>query len=187
MYRMKSIKYLALTGIVTALLFIIGFLSSIIFTWVNIAGFSILQLFDGLLIPFTAFFPGPMMLFAGPIAAALLDLISAVKTVVIPVSIIIRIIMFFIIKLLIIKKYWWSCFYAFLLAVVPLIILYPTSYIFIYNNKAIVINELISDSIQAVFAYVIGIIIYYFLFKIEKKSSNNFWDDSKFDYLKNKN
>ncbi|BDT03861.1 hypothetical protein [Spiroplasma ixodetis] len=42
-----------------------------------------MQLFDAVFIPFCAFFEGPMLLFAGPIAGGIFDLISGFKIVVI--------------------------------------------------------------------------------------------------------
>gem|GEM_PF-5902307 len=44
------------------------------------------------------------MLFAGPTAGVIFDLISGVKMIIIPATILIRILMFFIVKILTIKK-----------------------------------------------------------------------------------
>lgn len=185
MYRFKSIKYLSATGIITALLFVVGYISSIFFSLVILAfsGTATLQLFDALFIPFCAIFKGPMMLFSGSIAGALLDLVSGVKIVTIPITILIRVLMFFIIKLLLNNK-WWSSFYSFLVASIILIFGYPLYYVIIYHDRALVINELIVDTIQASFAYFVAIPLYYYLYKVQEKSKNHLWNDSQFDGLK---
>lgn len=188
MYRFKSIKYLTTTGIITALLFVIGYTSGLFFSWsINsiFGGTTTLQLFDALFIPFCAIFKGPMMLFAGPIAGALFDLASGVKIVTIPITILIRILMFIVIKLLINNK-WWSSLYSFFIAAIILMFGYPLYYVIIYHDKAIVINELITDAIQASFAYIVAISFYFYLYKLQLNSNNYFWDDLQFDYLKTK-
>lgn len=185
MYRFHSIKYLAFSGMMTGLLIAIGYFSSFIFGWTITSlfgGNSTLQLFDAVFIPFVAFFEGPIMLFAGTIAGAIFDIISSVKIVVVPITIIIRILMFFVIKLLI-NKDWWSSFYTFFFAAI-LLLIYPLFYLIIYQDYAIVINELITDTIQAIVVYIISIPIYYALCKIQIKSNNHFWDDRQFDYFK---
>lgn len=185
MYRFKSIKYLTATGLLTAILFVVGYLSSLFFTWAIAAfgGTTTLQLFDALYLPFCAFFKGPMMLFAGAIAGALFDLVSGVKIVSIPATIVIRVLMFLIIKLLSNNK-WWSSFYSFLFAAAILIFGYPLYYVMIYHDKAIVISELIVDSVQGTFAYLVALPLYYYL--DHRNTNNHFWDDSQFDYLKRK-
>lgn len=189
MYRFRSIKYLATTGIITGLLVAIGYSSSLFFGWAItglFGGNSSLQLFDAIFIPFCAVFKGPMMLFAGPIAGGIFDLISGVKIVTVPVTILIRILMFFVIKLLT-KKSWWTSLYSFFFAALILMFGYPIYYIFIYQEKAIVINELITDIIQASFAYIVAVPIYYALNKRQITSSYSFWDDRQFDHLRTKN
>lgn len=183
MYRFKSIKYLAATGLITGLLFVVGYCSSLFFTWAISAfgGTTTLQLFDALFIPFCAIFKGPMMLFAGAIAGGLFDLVSGVRIVTIPVTILIRILMFFIIKLLT-NKHWCSSLYSFFFAVVILMVGYPLYYVIIYSDRAIVINEFIADAIQAAFAYVVALLLYYYLYKAQL--NNHFWDDRQFAYLK---
>lgn len=186
MYRFKSIKYLAATGLITGLLFVVGYVSAIFFGWAITSvfgGTTSLQLFDALLIPFCALFKGPMMLFAGPIAGALFDLVSGVRAVTIPATILIRILMFGSIKLLTNSK-WWSSFYSFFIAVVILMLGYPLYYLLIYNDRAIVINELITDAIQGSFAYVVAVILYYLLSARQVRTKHQFLDDSQFDYLK---
>lgn len=188
MYRFKSIKYLTATGLITALLFVVGYSSALFFSWaINsiFGGTTTLQLFDALFIPFCGIFKGPMMLFAGSIAGGLFDLASGVKVVTIPVTILIRILMFISIKLLISRK-WWSSFYSFFVAAIILMFGYPLYYVIIYNDQAIVINELITDAIQAIFAYIVAIILYYYLYKLQINSNNHLWDDRQFDYLKPK-
>lgn len=187
MYRFRSIKYLAMTGIITGLLVTIGYCSTFLFGWAITSlfgGNSTLQLFDAVFIPFCAFFEGPMLLFAGPIAGGIFDLISGVKIVVIPITIFIRILMFFVIKLLI-NKYWWSTIYTFFFAAI-LLLIYPLSYLVIYQDYAITVNELITDSIQAIFAYFVAVALYYALSKNKIRSNYSFWNDQEFDYLKNK-
>ncbi|MDQ7983112.1 MAG: hypothetical protein REH79_02695 [Spiroplasma sp.] len=187
MYRFKSIKYLSTTGLITGLLVVIGYTSYWFFSWVitgALGGTTTLQLFDAFFIPFCALFKGPMMLFAGPIAGAIFDLISGVKLIVIPATIIIRILMFFAIKLLTRQKWWWSSFYSFFFASLILMFGYPLYYLPVYQDKAIVINELITDTIQAGFAYLIALLIYYPLHNRQVKTLNSFWDDQQFDYLK---
>ncbi|MGL5268277.1 MAG: hypothetical protein ACRC8P_00685 [Spiroplasma sp.] len=189
MYRFKSVKYLSATGLITGLLFVVGYLSSLFFSWTITSlfgGTTTLQLFDALFIPFCAFFKGPMMLFAGPIAGGLFDLVSGVQAITVPVTILIRVLMFFSIKLLTNSK-WWSSFYSFFIAVIIFMIGYPLCYLIIYNDKAIVINELIVDAIQGSFAYIVAIILYYYLYKKQNKTNNHFWDDCQFDYLKKSN
>lgn len=186
MYRFKSIKYLVTTGLITGLLFVVGYVSAIFFSWAITSvfgGTTSLQLFDALLIPFCAFFKGPMMLFAGPIAGALFDLVSGIRAITIPATILIRILMFVSIKLLTNSK-WWSSFYSFFIAVLILMLGYPLYYLLIYNDRAIVINELITDAIQASFAYVVALILYYILYHRQVTTKHQFWDDSQFDYLK---
>lgn len=187
MYRFKSVKYLSATGFITALLFIVGYLSALFFSWAINAfgGTTTLQLFDALYIPFCAIFKGPMMLFAGAIAAGIFDLASGVRIVAIPITILIRVLMFFVIKLLTNKK-WWSSFYSFFLAAAILMFGYPLYYVIIYHDKAIVINELIVDTIQAGFAYLIALPLYYYLYHMQIRSNNHLWDDNQFDYLKPK-
>lgn len=185
MYRFRSVKYLATTGIMTGLLIAIGYFSAFIFGWTitNLfGGNSTLQLFDSVFIPFTALFKGPIMLFAGSIAGVIFDLISGVKIIVVPITIIIRILMFFTIKLLI-NKYWWSSFYTFFFAAI-LLLIYPLYYLVINQDYAIIINELITDSIQIIVAYIIAIPIYYALHKVQNKSNYYFWNDQQFDCFK---
>ncbi|MBE4704381.1 hypothetical protein [Spiroplasma platyhelix] len=185
MYRFKSIKYLAVTGFMTALLFVVAYLSSLFFAWTIsvFGGTTTLQLFDALFVPFCAIFKGPMMLFAGSIAGGIFDLVSGVRIITIPVTILIRVLMFFIIKLLTNHK-WWSSFYSFFIAVVILMFGYPLYYVMIYHDRAIVISELIGDTIQAGFAYVVAVPLYYYLSRIQ--TNNHFWNDSQFDYLRSK-
>lgn len=185
MYRFRSIKYLAITGMITGLLVTIGYCSAFLFGWVITSlfgGNSTLQLFDAIFIPFCAFFKGPMMLLAGPIAGAIFDLISGVKIVTVPITIVIRILMFIIIKLLL-NKYWWSSVYTFFFAAM-LLLIYPLYYLVLYQDYAITINELITDSIQATFAYTVAIPIYYALYKIQIKSNYSFWSDQQFNHFK---
>lgn len=185
MYRFRSNKYLAVTGIITGLLIAIGYFSSFIFGWTIISFLGVnstLQLFDAIFIPFTAFFKGPIMLFAGSIAGGIFDLISGVKTIVVPITIIIRILMFFVIQLLI-NDHWWSSLYTFFFAAI-LLLIYPLYYLVIRRDYVIIINELITDSIQIVVAYIIAIPIYYALYKIQIKSNYHFWDDHQFDCFK---
>lgn len=184
MYRFRSIKYLAMTGIMTALLVTVGYCSALLFGWAisSLFGGNTLQLFDAIFIPFCAFFKGPMLLFAGPIAGGIFDLISGVKVVVIPITIIIRILMFIVIKLLI-NKHWWSSFYTFFVAAI-LLLIYPLYYLIIFQDYAITINELIIDSIQASFAYIVAILVYYALVKVQIKSKYHFWNDQQFDHFK---
>lgn len=185
MYRFRSNKYLAITGMMTALLIVIGYFSTFIFGWTITSLFvtnSTLQLFDAVFIPFAAFFEGPIMLFAGTIAGAIFDLISGVKVVVVPITIIIRILMFVVIKLLI-NKHWWSSLYTFFFAAI-LLLIYPLYYLIIYQDYAIVINELITDSIQTIVAYIIAIPIYYALYKVQIKSNYSFWNDQQFACFK---
>lgn len=186
MYRFKSIKYLATTGLLTALLIVIAYLSSWFFKWISISfgATATLQLFDAFFITFCALIPGPMMLFAGPIAGVIFDLIGGVKIIVVPATILIRILMFIIIKLLTNKKWWWSTFYSFFFASLVLMFGYPLYYLIIHQSRAYVINELIVDTIQAGFAYLIALLVYYPLFKRQKKTNNAFWDDRQFDDLK---
>lgn len=187
MYRFKSIKYLATTGLITALLIVIAYTSYWFFNWIVISffgGTSTLQLFDAFFLAFCALFSGPMMLFAGPTAGVIFDLISGVKMIIIPATILIRILMFFIVKILTIKKWWWSSFYSFFLASLILLFGYPLYYLIVYQDWAIVINELITDTIQAGFAYLIALLIYYSLFNRQNKTNNAFWNDQQFDYLR---
>lgn len=187
MYRFKSIKYLATTGLITAVLIIIANISFWLFNWIVISFFGgtvTFQLFDAFFIAFCALFPGPMMLFAGPIAGVIFDLISSVKIIVIPITILIRVLMFFMIKLLTVKNWWWSSVYSFFLASLILLFGYPLSYLIIYHNQAIVINELITDTIQASCAYLFALLIYYLLFK--RQTNNALWNDYQFSPLKNK-
>jgi len=61
---------------------------------------------------------------------------------------------------------------------------YPLYYVIIYHDKAVIISELIADTIQAIFAYVIGIILYFYLYKKQINSDGYFWNDCQFAYLK---
>lgn len=187
MYRFKSIKYLSVTGFMTALLFVVGYFSSLFFTWAISAfgGTTTLQLFDALYLPFCAIFKGPMMLFAGAISGGIFDLASGVRIVTIPVTILIRVLMFFVIKILTIKQ-WWSVLYSFFVAVLILMFGYPLSYVMIYHDRAIVITELITDAIQGGFAYCVAVPVYYYLHVMQIKSHQHFWNDEQFTYLKPK-
>lgn len=184
MYRFKSIKYLSVTGFMTALLVVVGYLSSLFFIWA-FGGTTTLQLFDALYLPFCAIFKGPMMLFAGAISGAIFDLVSGVRIVTIPVTILIRILMFFTVKILTIKQ-WWSALYSFFVAVLILMFGYPLYYVMIYHDRAVVITELIADAIQGGFAYCVAVPIYYYLHLMQVRSQQHFWNDEQFTYLKAK-
>ncbi|WP_338959098.1 hypothetical protein [Spiroplasma endosymbiont of Tiphia femorata] len=187
MYRFRSIKYLAMTGIITGLLVTIGYCSTFLFGWAITSlfgGNSTLQLFDAVFIPLLCFFWRANAVICRTNWGGIFDLISGVKIVVIPITIFIRILMFFVIKLLI-NKYWWSTVYTFFFAAI-LLFIYPLSYLVIYQDYAITVNELITDSIQAIFAYFVAIPLYYALSKNKIRSNYSFWNDQEFDYLKNK-
>lgn len=186
MYRFRSIKYCSTTALLSTLLAIFGFVSYwVIGKWIAISlNGGIIQLFDGLLIALTAFIPGPMLLISGIVAGFLTDLMiaSSFSFIMLPATVIIRILMFIIIRIFI-TKHWYSCFWAFFLALLPIIIIYPL-YTWIVYGAALGIIELLVDCVQCGLSYIIGIILYSQLIGIKSHSNNFLWNDEEFNYLK---
>lgn len=186
MYRFHSIKYCTITALISAVLAIFGFVSYwAIGKWIAMSlNGGIIQLFDGLLIALTALIPGPMLLFSGLIAGLLTDLMiaSSFSLIMIPATLIIRILMFIIIRILMTKN-WYSCFWTFLLALLPIIVIYPLFILILYGS-ALAIIEIIVDCIQCSLAYIVGVILYWQLVRIQLRSNNFLWNDKEFDHCK---
>lgn len=178
MYRFRSIKYIVTTAMVTAILIVLGYSSTLI--QVPGLGQGYLQIADMILLPLIYIIPGPMTLFAGPIALGIADMIGG-YFIFLPITISTRILMFLIIKIFNRKV----PILSFFLAVLPIIILYPP-YTFLISNfdSARLLTELIIDTIQVPTTYVFSLFILWTFIKIDRIAVNNFWDDSQFDIYK---
>lgn len=178
MYRFRSIKYIATTAVLTAILIASGYASTLI--QVPGLGLGYLQIADMILLPLIYIIPGPMTLFAGPIALSIADMIGG-YFIFLPITISTRILMFLIIKIFNRKV----PILSFLLAVLPIIILYPP-YTFLISNFDIakLLNELIIDAIQVPTTYVFSLFILWTFIKIDRIAIDGFWNDSQFDIYK---
>ena len=94
MYRLKSLKYLATTGLITALLVMIAYISQFIRIDFG-SGKGIIQLADGLFLALITLIKGPMLLISGILYVTIIDLVTG-YFIFISVSVVIRILMFFI-------------------------------------------------------------------------------------------
>ncbi|WP_342224490.1 hypothetical protein [Spiroplasma endosymbiont of Asaphidion curtum] len=176
MYRFRSLKYLATTGVITGLLMFCGYASSFIKI-----GVGYLQLADIIALPLITFIPGPMILFANPIAMAFADIMGG-YFVFVPITIVVRILMFVIIRIL---EPYFHFIISYFFAVLPVLIIYPPYTYFISNfDHSYAITALINDAVQAISTYIFSLFITWFLIRINSVSYGHLWSDSDFDYLR---
>ncbi|AGM26304.1 hypothetical protein SSYRP_v1c07140 [Spiroplasma syrphidicola EA-1] len=171
MYRLKSLKYLVTTGVITGLLITLAYVSQFIRIGPNQ---SILQLADGLFLGLIILIPGPMMLISGIIYVGIIDLITGLP-VYIPISMAIRTLMFFI-----------TAFgYKFLTRYVVFILSSLMTYLYVIPayfifDPTVALAEVVNDSIQIVFAIVMAIIISLSLEKVNRRYQQRLWNDEEF-------
>lgn len=92
MYRLKSLKYLVTTALITALLVTVAY----ILQFIRLGnGKGILQLADGLFLALITLIKGPMLLISGVLYVTIIDIITD-GFIFIPVSIVIRVLIFLI-------------------------------------------------------------------------------------------
>nr|CAK98880.1 hypothetical transmembrane protein [Spiroplasma citri] len=180
MYRLKSLKYLATTGLITALLVAIAYISQ--FIWIHFGvGKGIIQLADGLFLALITLIKGPMLLISGILYVTIIDFITG-GFIFIPISILIRILMFFITYYgaRILSRYG-----AIFVSSLMLLLYVLYSYIMFEPDVAIV--ELSIDAIQIAVATIIGISLSIVFVRINERSTNKIWDDEQFWHYKKSN
>ncbi len=180
MYRLKSIKYLATTGLITAVLVVIAYISQFIQFNFGV-GKWVIQLADGLFLGLITLIKGPMLLISGILYVTIIDLVTG-GFIFIPISILIRILMFLITYFgaRILSRY---C--AIFVSSLMLLLYVLYSYFLFGPNVAIV--ELIADEIQIAVATIIGITLAIVFVRINEHSINKIWDDEQFWHYKKSN
>ncbi|WP_338989592.1 hypothetical protein [Spiroplasma endosymbiont of Seladonia tumulorum] len=180
MYRLKSLKYLATTGLITALLVVIAYISQFIQFNFGV-GKGIIQLADGLFLGLITLIKGPMLLISGILYVTIIDLVTG-GFIFIPISILIRILMFLITYFgaRILSRYG-----AIFVSSLMLLLYVLYSYFFFGPDVAIV--ELIADAIQIAVATIMGITLAIVFVRINEHSTNKIWDDEQFWHYKKSN
>ncbi|WP_338963689.1 MULTISPECIES: hypothetical protein [unclassified Spiroplasma] len=178
MYRLKSLKYLVTTALITALLVTVAYISQFIRLG---NGKGILQLADGLFLSLITLIKGPMLLISGVLYVTIIDIITD-GFIFIPVSIVIRVLMFLITYFLarVISRYG-----AIFLS--SLMLLWYVLYSYLLFGSAVAILELINDAIQVAVSTVVGITLAVVFAWVNKHSTNKIWDDEQFWHYKKSN
>lgn len=180
MYRLSSLKYLLTTAFITAFLLGCGYISAFIpLPGLSSAGSGYLQLTDIIALSLIYFIPGPMLLFANPIAMVLADILSG-YFIYIPITIVTRILMFITVRLL--ERYMHFVFYYFF-AVLPIVSIYPF-YTWLVFDSTSALKELIIDIIQSITTYFFALFFTWFLIRLNRLTENGIWNDSEFDKYK---
>lgn len=178
MYRLKSIKYLTTTALITALLVVLSYATQ--FIRINNTK-GILQLADGFFLALIILIRGPMLLICGILYSGIIDLISG-AFIFIPVTIIIRILMFCLTYFLTQKL---SRYVAMLLS--SLMLYLYVLYTYLCFGMSFAILELVNDSIQLAVCYIIGVSVSLILERVNKKSNYYLWNDAAFDQYQEEN
>ncbi|AGM25266.1 ECF transporter S component family protein [Spiroplasma chrysopicola] len=171
MYRLKSLKYLVTTGVITGLLIALAYVTQ----FIRIGSTqSILQLADGLFLSLIILIPGPMMLISGIIYVGVIDLLTG-SFVYIPISMAIRMLMFFITAFgyKILTRY----VAFFLSSLMTYLYVIPAYFLF---GPAVGVVEVINDSIQIGVSIVLAIIISLGLEKVNRRYQQRLWNDEEF-------
>lgn len=178
MYRLKSLKYLVTTTLITALLVTVAYISQFIRLG---NGKGILQLADGLFLALITLIKGPMLLISGVLYVTIIDIITD-GFIFIPVSIVIRVLMFLITYFLarVLSRYG-----AIFLS--SLMLLWYVLYSYLLFGSAVAILELINDAIQVAVSTVVGITLAVVFARVNKHSTNKIWDDEQFWHYKKSN
>lgn len=178
MYRLKSLKYLVTTALITALLVMVAYISQ----FIRIGnGKRILQLADGLFLALITLIKGPMLLISGVLYVTIIDVITDGFSF-IPFSIVIRELMFLITYFLALVL---SRYGAIFLS--SLMILWYVLYSYLLIGSAVAILELINDAIQVAVSTVVGITLAAVFVRVNKHSMNKIWDDEQFWHYKKSN
>ncbi|WP_425379583.1 hypothetical protein [Spiroplasma endosymbiont of Stenodema calcarata] len=175
MYRLKSLKYLVTTGLITALLVTIAYVSQ----FIRIGnGKGILQLADGLFLALITLIKGPMLLISGVLYVTIIDIITG-GFIFIPVSVVIRVLMFLI-------TYFLARFLTRYGAIFcsSLMLLWYVLYSYFLFGTAVAITELINDAIQIAVSTILGITLSVIFVRINQHSINKIWDDEQFWHYK---
>ncbi|WHQ37546.1 hypothetical protein [Spiroplasma sp. SV19] len=178
MYRLKSLKYLVTTALITALLVTVAYVSQ----FIRIGnGKGILQLADGLFLALITLIKGPMLLISGVLYVTIVDVITG-GFIFIPVSIVIRILMFVITYFLsrILTRYG-AIFCS------SLMLLWYVLYSYLLFGSAVAIVELINDAIQIAVSTILGITLAVVFRRVNHHSTNKIWDDEQFWHYKKSN
>ncbi|WP_339022320.1 hypothetical protein [Spiroplasma endosymbiont of Crioceris asparagi] len=169
MKALKSTRYLTTTALISAILTTISLIFSLL---AKFGGNAIFQPADGLYIALIVYIKGPMMIICGIVYVTITDLASG-GFAYIPISIFVRILMFVFVYYLS-KKI--TVYISMFLATICLLIYVFYSYILFGEEMAK--YELITDLIQMVVCYALGI-IFFFSFKrlnfIWTKINNEFY------------
>ncbi len=180
MYRLKSIKYIAATGVLTALIFTLGYCSTLITFFIN-GNKSIFQISDAFLFIASLIFAGPMCYIAGSIGASLIDIANQ-AFIYIPATIVIHILMVLIIQLIFkFKNNKYTYLFSFFIASC-LTFLYVLYNYLVYNSYSILIIEVIVDSIQFAVTYLLSISLCTSIININKDKL--LWNDDEFKVYK---
>lgn len=165
----KSSRYVTKTGILVALLFVVG-LTTAFFKF----GDSAFQFADGFYFALICLIPGPMMMVVGLVYPLLFDLLNG-GFIFIPISLLVHFLMFIFIKLL--QKPLTS--YGSMM-IGGLMLFFYVLYIYLINlnlgfdvARSIALKELIVDAIQYSISLLIGFILYFSLSKPKIKKIFN--------------